>query len=90
MTARHVLKELISITSQLPPNDLPRRPDWSNPEDCQAQHWWHRYLLYEEANPLQLDDEVTQLQPRVMFAYRKAFAQARFFPSIWCAFPHQP
>lgn len=83
MTARAVLRELTNLTENISSTDLPRRPDWSNPEDRRSLAAWQKYLQWEESNPLQLDDEVSQLQPRVMFAYRRAFAQARFLPTIW-------
>lgn len=82
MTARGVLREMNSLTSGILTGELPQRPDWKNPNDRAALDTWQRYLKWEESNPLQLDD-LNTLQGRVLFAYRKAFAEARFLPPIW-------
>lgn len=61
---------------------VPPRPNWARQSDHDIVDGWKRYLAWEEDNPLQLDD-VTALQQRITYAYRKAIAELRFYPEIW-------
>lgn len=83
MTARKTLRELRAQHDHLYSPPLPPRPDWSSKEHVAGLERWKAYLEFEEKNPLELED-TAQLQQRVAFAYRKAIANLRFFPEIWC------
>ncbi|GAA5932051.1 hypothetical protein JCM3775_004224 [Rhodotorula graminis] len=82
MTARKTLRELRAQHDHLYAPLLPRRPDWSAPEEREAVEGWKRYLAFEETNPLELEDP-NLLHQRVNFAYRKAISKLRFHPEIW-------
>lgn len=82
MTARAAMREMTALTQDIPSGELPRRPNWLNTEDKSVLEKWHAYLQWEESNPLQFDDQ-TALQSRILFVYRRAFAEARFYPSVW-------
>lgn len=82
MTARKALRELRAQFDQLPTPSLPRRPDWQSREDRDCLEMWKKYLSWEEANPLDLEDPQA-LAVRVGFAFKKAVATLRFFSEIW-------
>ena len=82
MTARKALRELRAMYDHLVTPLLPHRPDWSEPNDRGALNLWRRYLAWEEANPLDIE-EPAALQSRVAFAYKKAVASLRFYSEIW-------
>ncbi|KAK4705927.1 cleavage stimulation factor subunit 3, partial [Phenoliferia sp. Uapishka_3] len=82
MTARKALRELRAMYDHLASPLLPHRPDWSEPTDRGALSIWRRYLAWEEANPLDIE-EPAALQSRVSFAYKKAVAALRFYSEIW-------
>ncbi|GAA5902824.1 hypothetical protein JCM8208_006485 [Rhodotorula glutinis] len=82
MTARKTLRELRAQHDHLYAPPLPRRPDWSAPDERDAVEGWKRYLAFEETNPLELEDP-NLLHQRVNFAYRKAISKLRFHPEIW-------
>ena len=84
MTARKTLRELRAQHDHLYAPLLPRRPDWSSPDERDHVEGWRRYLAFEEGNPLELEDPGL-LHQRVNFAYRKAIANLRFHPEFWCA-----
>lgn len=81
MTARKALRELRAMYDNLYEPSLPSRPDWSN-QTRQRLEVWKRYLAYEEANPLDIEDPVI-LQARVQFAFKRAVGSLRFFSEIW-------
>lgn len=81
MTARKVLRELRAQFNDLSEPDLPERPDWAAGDRAMLEQW-RKYLLYEESNPLDIE-EASMLQQRIGFAYKKAVASLRFFPEIW-------
>lgn len=83
MTARKTLRELRAQHDNLPSPALPNRPDWSSTDDRDGLERWKRYLAYEESNPLEIDD-AQAVHQRIGFAYRKALANLRFYPEIWC------
>jgi cleavage stimulation factor subunit 3 len=83
MTARKTLRELRAQHDNLPSPALPNRPDWSSSDDRDGLERWKRYLAYEESNPLEIDD-AQAVHQRIGFAYRKALANLRFYPEIWC------
>lgn len=88
MQARAILKELRGLTDNLVKPALPVQPCWILPngktpaEERQSLQAWHRYLEWEEKNPLALDDAAT-LQHRVLSAYRKATMYVRFDAVVW-------
>lgn len=83
MTARKTLRELRAQHDHLYTPVLPHRPSWTSAEDRDALDGWKAYLAYEETNPLEIEDQ-GQLAQRVAFAYRKAIANLRFYPEVWC------
>lgn len=60
---------------------LPSKPDWST-QTREHLDLWKRYLAYEEANPLDIEEPAT-LHARVQFAFKKAIGSMRFFSEIW-------
>jgi cleavage stimulation factor subunit 3 len=86
MTARAGVREMRALTEGLLRAEFPKRPDWTSKADRTLVEGWRTYLKWEEGNPLQLED-VNLVHTRVLFAYRKAFSELRFFPEIWCVRP---
>lgn len=95
MTARTVFREMRTLTDGLYRPIVPKVPSWAAPpslsplvspltiaRDRSQVEAWKKYLVWEEGNPLQLDD-VPTLQSRVLMAYRKATMHLRFFPEVW-------
>jgi cleavage stimulation factor subunit 3 len=97
MTARTALREMRSLTDTLFRPLLPKVPTWcASPADgprpaysSELSHreqahveGWKNYLVWEESNPLQLEDLPT-LHGRVLMAYRKATMHMRFYPELW-------
>ena len=83
MTARTAVREMKTMTELFFQTPLPRRPDWYSAPDRKVIEAWRKYLKWEEGNPLQLEDQ-NALHTRVMFSYRKAIVDLRFYPEIWC------
>lgn len=83
MTARKALRELRAQFDSLYEPSLPSRPSWErNGSDHEKLEAWKKYLEWEEANPLDIE-EPNLLQARVGFAWKKATASLRFFSEIW-------
>lgn len=95
MTARTIFREMKTLTDSLYRPNIPKVPSWAAPpslspiispitvaRDRGQIDAWKKYLLWEETNPLQLED-LQSLQSRVLVAYRKATMHLRFFPEIW-------
>ncbi|KZT55980.1 Suf-domain-containing protein [Calocera cornea HHB12733] len=84
ITARASMKTLRALLEPITrplPNGLPVRPTWSEQDKKYAREW-KQYLMWEESNPLDLDDPAA-LVARVQAAYRKAVGWARFYPEVW-------
>jgi cleavage stimulation factor subunit 3 len=81
MTARKALRELRAMYDDLHEPALPSRPEWSS-QDRSHLEKWKKYLAYEEANPLDIE-EASILNARVQFAFKKAVGSLRFFSEIW-------
>jgi cleavage stimulation factor subunit 3 len=71
-----------ALTESLLQLEYPRRPDWKSTPDRLLIDLWRKYLKWEEDNPLQLEDQAL-VHTRVLFAYRKAFSELRFYPEVW-------
>jgi cleavage stimulation factor subunit 3 len=95
MTARTVFREMKTLTDGLYRPLITKVPCWAVPpslspivspltinRDRSQVEAWKKYLLWEEENPLQLEDLQT-LQGRILVSYRKATMHLRFFPEIW-------
>lgn len=84
MEARKVLRELKAQFDELISPAVPRRPNFASPasRDYLALDLWRRYLAYEQANPLAIEDPAL-LANRVAFAFKQAIAQMRFYPEVW-------
>lgn len=88
MQARTVLRELKQLTDALERPSLPSQPAWlvangrTAAQDKRAFKAWHRYLEWEESNPLSIDD-TTAFQHRVLSAYKQCVMYARFDPVLW-------
>lgn len=82
MTARKALRELRALFDRLPMPFIPQPPDWTSSNDKGGLEIWKKYLAWEEANPLDLEN-AGELSGRVGFAYKKAVASLRFFSEIW-------
>ncbi|UZJ53960.1 hypothetical protein CBS101457_003280 [Exobasidium rhododendri] len=95
MTARTVFREMKTLTDGLYRPLVPKVPSWAAPpslspilspltiaRDRSQVEAWKKYLLWEESDPLQLEDAQI-LQSRITMAYRKATMHLRFFPEIW-------
>ncbi|KZP00685.1 Suf-domain-containing protein [Calocera viscosa TUFC12733] len=75
------LRQLLEPITRPLPHGLPVRPTWSEQDKKYAREW-KAYLMWEESNPLDLDDGAA-LVARVQAAYRKAVGWARFYPEVW-------
>lgn len=83
MTARKALRELRALFDHLETPAIPRRPNWNpSSSDRDMIELWKKYLLWEEANPLDLEGP-GEIAARVGFAWKKAVASLRFFSEIW-------
>jgi cleavage stimulation factor subunit 3 len=95
MTARTVFREMKTLTDGLYRPLISKVPSWAAPPSLSAivspltitrdrsqVEAWKKYLLWEEGNPLQLEDQQA-LQSRILVSYRKATMHLRFFPEIW-------
>lgn len=83
MTARKALRELRALFDHLETPSIPRRPNWNpSSSDRDMIELWKKYLLWEEANPLDLEGP-GEVASRVGFAWKKAVASLRFFSEIW-------
>ena len=84
MEARKVLRELKAQFDELISPSVPRRPNFASPasRDYFGLDLWRRYLAYEQANPLAIEDPAL-LANRVAFAFKQAIAQMRFYPEVW-------
>lgn len=80
MTARKALRELRAQYDRLYEPSIPRRPEWDT--DREHLEMWKNYLVYEQTNPLDIEDPAA-LQARVMMACKRAMAAMRFFSEIW-------
>ncbi|EJU00881.1 Suf-domain-containing protein [Dacryopinax primogenitus] len=84
ITARSSMKTLRQLLDPITrplANGLPLRPTWTEQDKKYAMDW-KAYLMWEESNPLDLDDTAA-LATRVQAAYRKAVGWARFYPEVW-------
>lgn len=98
MQARNVLREMrpkLSGLAQQPatysatnlnkmPLQLPQPLSFTQPER-QLVNSWKAYLLWEESNPLMMEDKDKSLfHTRMQLLYRQAVVKMRFSPEIWC------
>ncbi|KZV84585.1 hypothetical protein EXIGLDRAFT_624012 [Exidia glandulosa HHB12029] len=97
MQARTVLREMrprISALAQQPttysatnlnkmPLQLPQPLSFTAPERALV-NGWKSYLLWEESNPLEMEDkDKTLFHTRMQLLYRQAVVKMRFSPEIW-------
>ncbi|EJD42466.1 Suf-domain-containing protein [Auricularia subglabra TFB-10046 SS5] len=92
MQARTVLREMrlrLSALNQQTSSFSPARFNLPQPltytsQERQLLNGWKTYLLWEEGNPLEMEDkDKAQLQTRIQLMYRQAVVKMRFSPEIW-------
>ncbi|KAJ3179227.1 mRNA 3'-end-processing protein rna14 [Gaertneriomyces sp. JEL0708] len=84
MTARTALREVKSLLEpidKLQKTWAAKPASWTDKE-MQILSTWKRYLAWERANPLSLDDKAVWIG-RVKYAYQSALLMLRYFPEIW-------
>jgi cleavage stimulation factor subunit 3 len=81
MQARSALRQMRTIMGNLDRNKIPRPPTWSPTERLELEAW-KNWIEWEKSNPLLLDNE-NVLYSRIIYAYRQAIMNLRFYPEIW-------
>lgn len=81
MTARSALRELRSLTDQIPRPAVPPHPTFID-LDRQLVSTWKAYLKWEEGNPLVIQDEEV-FSARVRYAMKRCLSETRHFAEMW-------
>ena len=84
MQARSALRQLKSIIQGIDRNKIPKPPTWTLSERQELSHW-KTWIDWEKTNPLLVDDE-NVVYTRVIYAYKQALMNMRFFPELWFVF----
>ncbi|KAI8824353.1 uncharacterized protein EV422DRAFT_317763 [Fimicolochytrium jonesii] len=83
MTARTALRELKHLLEPIEKAQrtwMAKPPSWTE-KHVQILAAWKKYIAWEKANPLRLEDKNGWIS-RVTFAYRSALLMLRFYPEI--------
>ena len=70
-----------NILNSVDRNKIPRPPTWT-PAERQELEQWKAWIDWEKSNPLLLDD-ANALYTRVIYAYKQAMMNMRFYPELW-------
>jgi cleavage stimulation factor subunit 3 len=81
MQARSALRQMRTIMGGLDRNKVPRPPTWT-PLERQELDRWKAWIEWEKSNPLILDNE-NVVYSRVIYAYKQAMMNMRFYPELW-------
>ncbi|ODQ65756.1 Suf-domain-containing protein [Nadsonia fulvescens var. elongata DSM 6958] len=81
MKARSCYKELENLTTDIQISALPKKRNFTPMEKKQLEKW-RKWIDWEKSNPLGLDNE-TDVQSRVIYAYKQAVMQLRYFAEIY-------
>src|SRR2546423_5572354 len=83
MQARSALRQMRIIMGGLDRNKIPRPPTWT-PLERQELDRWKAWIEWEKSNPLILDNE-NAVYSRIIYAYKQAMMNMRFYPELWYA-----
>ncbi len=92
MQARSALRQMRAVMGGLDRNKIPKPPTWSQAER-QEVHFlrlranvqldmWKNWIEWEKTNPL-LQENENAVYTRVIYAYKQAMSNMRFYPEIW-------
>jgi cleavage stimulation factor subunit 3 len=93
MLARSALRYMRSTMGGLDRNKIPRPPLWQPKDRLEViahsarltykLDMWKAWIEWEKSNPLLLESDEA-IYTRVIYAYKQAVMNMRFYPEIWC------
>ena len=92
MQARSALRQMRAVMGGLDRNKIPKPPTWSQAERQEVRFvrfqanvqldMWKTWIEWEKTNPL-LQENENAVYTRVIYAYKQAIMNMRFYPEFW-------